>query len=57
MPRKYSLNWFMPALVNSNVGSFFITMGADGTILCDLDSKKFKNCSLTCWDVIRGVKL
>jgi len=26
------LNWFMPALVKSSVGSFFITIGAEGTI-------------------------
>ena len=29
---EVSLNWFMPALVNINVGSSFITMGAEGTI-------------------------
>src|SRR5258706_7588303 len=28
-PRKISLNWFMPALVNMSVGSFFITIGAE----------------------------
>ena len=27
-----SLNWFMPALVNMSVGSFFTTIGEEGTI-------------------------
>ena len=31
-PRNMSLNWFIPALVNISVGSFLITIGADGTI-------------------------
>jgi len=30
----------MPALVNMSVGSFLITMGADGTISCPLFRKK-----------------
>jgi hypothetical protein len=33
LPRKRSLNWFMPALVNINVGSSFTTMGALGTMV------------------------
>ena len=32
-PKKLSLNWFIPAFVNINVGSFFITIGADLTTL------------------------
>src|SRR5690242_2412664 len=34
----------MPALVNSKLGSFFITMGAEGTIWWPFDSKKSRNC-------------
>jgi hypothetical protein len=33
----------MPALVNSNVGSLPGTSGLDGTIVCALRSKYFKN--------------
>jgi hypothetical protein len=46
----------MPALVNNKVGSFLITIGADGTIACPLDAKKSKNCCLIselvimCWN-------
>jgi len=29
--------------VNSNVGSFFMTMGAEGTIVCPFDWKKSRN--------------
>ena len=32
----------MPALVNKRVGSFFITMGADGTMVCPFRFKKIK---------------
>ena len=39
-PRKMSLNWFMPALVNISVGSFFTTIGADGTITWSFPAKK-----------------
>jgi hypothetical protein len=38
------LNWFMPALVNNNVGSFLTTIGAEGTMSCPLDLKKSRNC-------------
>jgi hypothetical protein len=31
VPRNTSLNWFMPALVNSSVGSSCGTTGEDGT--------------------------
>jgi hypothetical protein len=34
------------------VGSFLITIGAEGTILCAFDSKKSKNCCLTSVDFI-----
>ena len=33
----------MPALVNIRVGSFFTTIGAEGTISCPFDRKKSKN--------------
>jgi hypothetical protein len=36
----------MPELVNNKVGSFFTTIGADGTMTCPLDAKKSKNCCL-----------
>ena len=36
----------MPALVKSRVGSFFTTIGAEGTIICPFDLKKSKNCCL-----------
>ena len=41
-----SLNWFMPALVNINVGSSLITIGAEGTIWCPLLAKKLLKESL-----------
>ena len=43
----------MPALVNISVGSFFITMGADGTMACDFDLKKSKNFKRISRDFIR----
>ena len=33
----------MPEFVNNNVGSFDGTKEEEGTIVCALDSKKFKN--------------
>jgi hypothetical protein len=33
----------MPALVNISVGSFFTTIGAEGTMMCPFDLKKSKN--------------
>jgi hypothetical protein len=45
-PKKKSLNWFIPALVNKRVGSSFTTMGEEGTIWCCLDLKKSKKCCL-----------
>src|SRR5262249_6351735 len=45
VPRNTSLNWFMPALANSSVGSSRGTTGLDGTIVwpCRL-MKKSRNC-------------
>src|SRR5262249_48423530 len=45
VPRKTSLNWFMPALVNISVGSSRGTTLADGTTVwpCFL-AKKSRNC-------------
>jgi hypothetical protein len=34
----------MPALVNKRVGSFFTTIGAEGTMVCPLDLKNSRNC-------------
>jgi hypothetical protein len=34
VPRKYGLNWFIPALANSSVGSSCGTTGDDGTLTC-----------------------
>ena len=42
----------MPLLLNISVGSFFTTIGADGTISCPLDLKKSKNVCLTLRDSI-----
>src|SRR5690606_27931163 len=51
LPKKYSLNCAIPELLNINVGSFFTTMGADGTIKWFLllkKSKKLLRISLDC---------
>lgn len=42
----------MPAFVNMSVGSSFMTMGAEGTILCPLLSKKSRNDLRICLEVI-----
>src|SRR6516162_265629 len=42
-PRKTSLNWFIPALVKSSVGSSPGTTGLDGTTVCPFDAKKLRN--------------
>src|SRR5215831_12773798 len=42
-PRKTSLNWFIPALVKSSVGSSPGTTGLDGTMVWPFDAKKFRN--------------
>src|SRR2546425_12856921 len=41
-PRKYGLNWFMPAFVSNRVGSFGINED-EGTTLWPRSSKNFKN--------------
>ncbi|MNE51250.1 hypothetical protein D3C80_1458700 [compost metagenome] len=46
-PKKISLKGAIPELTNINVGSFFTTNGAEGTILCPLLSKKSKNALRT----------
>src|SRR5437588_4855209 len=48
VPRKTSLNWFMPALVNSSVGSSKGTTLLDGTAVwpCFLQKK-----SMNCWRI------
>jgi len=52
LPRKMSLNWFMPALVNIRVGSFLTTIGADGTMAWPFDAKKSRNFCLVSLEVI-----
>src|SRR5215218_2747816 len=42
-PRKTSLNWFIPAFVNSSVGSSPGTTGLEATIAWPFDSKNFRN--------------
>ena len=42
-PRNVSLNWFIPALVNSSVGSSAGTSGELGTILWPFFSKYLRN--------------
>jgi hypothetical protein len=39
-------------LVNISVGSFLITIGADGTITCPLEAKKSKKAWRICVAVI-----
>jgi hypothetical protein len=41
-PRNTSLNWFIPALVNSSVGSSPGTTGDEATTVWPLDSKNFR---------------
>src|SRR6476661_5160886 len=45
MPRNTSLNWFMPALVKSSVGSLAGASDDECTRLCPLLSKKRRNFS------------
>src|ERR1700676_363588 len=54
VPRKYGLNWFIPALVNSNVGSSCGTTGDDGTNVwpCFLTKK-----SMNCWRISLPVNM
>ena len=48
-----SFHWFMPAFVNISVGSSFITMGADGTMVCPFEAKNCLNDSLISLAVIK----
>src|SRR3954468_4000515 len=41
-PRNTSLNWFMPAFVNSSVGSSPGTTGDEATMVWPFDSKNFR---------------
>ena len=41
--------------MNISVGSFFTTIGADGTIVCPLDAKKSRNVFLISLDVISNL--
>lgn len=52
MPRKISLNWFMPALVNISVGSFLTTIGAEDTMVCPFDAKKSVKVFLISFEVM-----
>src|SRR5687767_14961023 len=52
-PRKYGLNWFMPAFVNSSVGSSCGTTGELGTNVCPCRcTKKSMNCRRISSDVM-----
>src|SRR5690606_19393304 len=51
-PRKYSLNGAIPLLVNISVGSFFTTIGADGTMRFCLDLKNSKNLERVSFEFI-----
>src|SRR5438477_2817864 len=48
VPRKYGLNWFIPALVNNSVGSSCGTTGLDGTNVCPCFWQKK---SMNCWRI------
>src|SRR5262249_57972100 len=49
VPRKTSLNWFMPALVNNSVGSSRGTTLLDGTAVwpCFLTKKSMNCCRIS----------
>src|SRR5437867_2467752 len=51
-PRKIGLNWFIPALVNSSVGSSSGTTGELGTNVCPCRCRKK---SMNCWRISRDV--
>src|SRR5262249_17583353 len=52
VPRKYGLNWFMPAFADSHVGASWGTTGDDGTNVwpCFLTKK-----SMNCWRISLAV--
>ncbi|GGG91093.1 hypothetical protein GCM10011416_04560 [Polaribacter pacificus] len=52
-PKKYSLNGAIPELVNIRVGSFFNTIGDEGTIWCCFFEKKSKKVVRMSCDFIR----
>src|SRR5690349_17769229 len=55
VPRKIGLNWFIPAFVNSSVGSSCGTTGELGTNVCPCRwTKKSMNCWRICWEVMLG---
>src|SRR3954451_21570055 len=66
-PRKIGLNWFMPALVKSNVGSSCGTTGELGTKVCPcFCTKKSRNCwrisrevisEANCWGQVREMQI
>src|SRR5689334_15580265 len=57
-PKKIGLNWFIPALVNSSVGSSCGTTGDDGTNVCPCDlTKKSMNSWRICWLVFMDARL
>src|SRR5436305_10818164 len=54
-PRKYGLNWFIPAFVKSSVGSSCGTTGELGTNVWPCFwTKKSMNCWRISWEVIAG---
>src|SRR5262245_31543506 len=48
VPRKYGLNWFIPALANRSVGSSRGTTDEDGMFLCPCFLQKK---SMNCWRI------
>src|SRR5688500_3323216 len=54
MPRKTSLNWFIPAFVKSNVGSFAGSKGLERTRVWPLRSKYSRNFSRISGPVINS---
>src|SRR6185436_626077 len=53
-PRNTSLNWFIPALVNSSVGSSPGTTGLEATTVWPFDSKNFRKVWRISAAFIRG---
>jgi predicted nucleic acid-binding protein len=51
VPRKTSLNWFIPAFVNRSVGSSWGTIGALGTISWPFSRKKSRKAWRVCSEV------
>ena len=56
LPKKRSLNGFIPALLNISVGSSLMTMGADGTISWPFEAKNSRKRSRMSFDsIVRGM--